>query len=109
MAEGGYLMQISNYKRHAGLNWVYANYVVEVFHRFSKKRAIETPLLLGFIPRLSLISILENSCELLSSIDTGFYISEVIRIKTFSPKVAGYHLEIKAFKCVGHSSGIYFR
>lgn len=101
-------MQISTTSSTLGWNWVYANYVVEIFLPISKKWAIATLFLLGFLPKRSHRSILENSCKLLSSINTGFDVSEVIRIKTFSPKVAGYHLEIKAFKCVRHSSGIIF-
>lgn len=87
---------------------MYANYVVEIFPRISKKELSQNRFCLRFLSKLSLTSILENSCELLSSINTGFDISKVIRIKTFFPKVAGYHLEIKAFKCVGYSGGIIF-
>ena len=101
----------ANFKLQAA-RWAETGYMLimlfKFFVEFPKKELSQHCFSLGFLPKLSLRSILKNSRELLSSIYTGFDISEVVRIKTFSPKIAGYHLEIKAFKCVGHSSGISF-
>lgn len=101
----------ANFKLQAA-RWAETGYMLITLLNFSsnlEKRAIATLLLLGFSSKAKPQIHFREFMRTASSSNTGFDISEVLRIKTFSLRVAGYHLEIKAFKYVAHSSGFYFR